>query len=62
MLTPAAVAADLAADRTRTLLAEAEAYRLAQVAATHRPAEEPPKRWWNRSRTEPALRPSAGTA
>jgi hypothetical protein len=50
MLTPAAVAADLAADRTRTLLAEAEAHRLARAVTADR--TEPPEtsRWWRRER------------
>ena len=61
MLTPANVAADLAADHTRTLLAEAEAHRLARTAtAAARPPAESPRRWWSRPR--PELKPSAGTA
>jgi hypothetical protein len=50
MLTPAAVAADLAADRTRTLLAEAEAHRLARAAtAAARTEPQETSRWWRRA-------------
>lgn len=44
VLTPAHLAAELAADRTRTLLAEAEADSLARVAVAARGRPRP--RWW----------------
>jgi hypothetical protein len=50
MLTPAAVAADLAADRTRTLLAEAEAHRLARAVSADRTEQPETSRWWRRER------------
>ena len=55
MLTPAAVAADLAAERTRTLLAEAEAHRLAQAATADRTPPAPAARWWRTSAPRPSV-------
>lgn len=62
MLNQVHTAADLAADHRRTLLAEAEVYRLARAArcgaeATDRPAR---RRWFASLR--PAPRRAAGTA
>ena len=45
MITASHLAADLAADRTRTLLAEAEAYRLARQVAPTRAAPTRRRGW-----------------
>jgi hypothetical protein len=56
MLTPAAVAADLAADHARTLLAEAAAHRLARAATADRtPPPTTTSRWWRRSAPRPSV-------
>ncbi|WP_143517182.1 hypothetical protein [Pseudonocardia sp. MH-G8] len=61
MLNQLHTAADIAADRRRTLLAEAQAYRLAHAATlgASTAAARPPRRGW--LRVLPARR-AAGTA
>jgi hypothetical protein len=61
MLTPAHLLSDLAADHTRTLLAEAAAHRLARTAATDH--DQPATRRWpdrllRRTRIEPTGEPA----
>jgi hypothetical protein len=62
MLNQLHTAADLAADRRRTLLAEAEAYRLARTARLRAPAAARPARrgWFGVLRAAP--RRAAGAA
>jgi hypothetical protein len=61
MLTPAHLLSDLAAEHTRTLRAEADAYRLARTA-THDQDRPAPRRWFGRAPQPARFAPSGGAA
>ncbi len=56
------VTADLAAQRTRTLRAEADAHRLARLAARADPDPRPPRRWARLWGQRPPVCPAARPA